>query len=301
MAQLNRTAVAPTTQDRVTGSPVRSTWRRRAIPIARHALLASVAFIFMVPFYWMLTSALKDNDQIFAQPIVWWPSPLRWGNFALALNYPGFPFWRFLWNSIYYSGAVTIGTVISCAAVGYGFARLRFPGRDLLFVLTVSTMMIPSIVTFIPTFVLFKNLGLLGTYAPLILPTFLGNAFYIFMLRQFFMGLPWELSDAARVDGAGEFRIFWQIMLPLVRSALMVVAVFTFLYTWHDFFGPLIYLSERDQYPLSLGLFAFKAQRTTDWAPMMAAATLATLPLVVVFFFTQRFFLDGITLTGIKG
>lgn len=301
MAQLNRTAVAPTTQDVVSRHSTGSTWRRRAIPIARHALLASVAFIFMVPFYWMITSALKDNSQIFAQPIVWWPSPLRWENFALALNYPGFPFWRFLWNSIYYAGAVTIGTVISCAAVGYGFARLRFPGRDLLFVLTVSTMMIPSIVTFIPTFVLFKNLGLLGTYAPLILPNFLGNAFYIFMLRQFFMGLPWELSDAARVDGAGEFRIFWQIMLPLVRSALMVVAVFTFLYTWHDFFGPLIYLSERDQYPLSLGLFAFKAQRTTDWAPMMAAATLATLPLVVVFFFTQRFFLDGITLTGIKG
>jgi len=301
MAQLNRAAVAPTTQDRVTSSPVGATWRRRALPIARHALLASVAFIFMVPFYWMITSALKTNDQIFAQPLVWWPSPLRWENFARALNYPGFPFWRFLWNSIYYSGAVTIGTVVSCAAVGYGFARLRFPGRDLLFVLTVSTMMIPGIVTFIPTFVLFKNLGLLGTYAPLILPTFLGNAFYIFMLRQFFMGLPWELSDAARVDGAGEFRIFWQIMLPLVRSALMVVAVFTFLYTWHDFFGPLIYLSEREQYPLSLGLFAFKAQRTTDWAPMMAAATLATLPLVGVFFFTQRFFLDGITLTGIKG
>lgn len=301
MAQLNRASVAPTTQDRVTVSSARASWRRRLIPVARHALLASVAFMFMVPFYWMLTSALKSNDQIFAQPIVWWPSPLRWENFTHALNYPGFPFWRFLWNSIYYSAAVTVGTVISCAAVGYGFARLRFPGRDLLFVLTVSTMMIPGIVTFIPTFVLFKSLGMLGTYTPLILPAFLGNAFYIFMLRQFFMGLPWELSDAARVDGAGEFRIFWQIMLPLVRSALMVVAVFTFLYTWHDFFGPLIYLSERNQYPLSLGLFTFKAQRTTDWAPMMAAATLATMPLVVVFFFTQRFFLDGITLTGIKG
>ena len=301
MAQLYRATPAPEAADRAIRRPGRGSLRRVLTALARHALLASVAFIFLIPFYWMLVSALKDNSQIFAQPIQWWPSPVRWGNFAAAMTFEGFPFLRFLWNSIYYSGAVTIGTVISCAAVAYGFARLRFPGRDLLFVLTVSTMMIPSIVTFIPTFVLFKTFGLLGTYAPLILPHWLGNAFYIFMLRQFFMGLPWELSDAARVDGASEWRIFWQIMLPLVRSALMVVAVFTFLYTWHDFFGPLIYLSERDQYPLSLGLFAFRAQRTTEWALMMAASTLTTLPLVIVFFFTQRYFLEGIAVTGIKG
>lgn len=276
-------------------------WRRVGISTARHVALSIVAFAFMIPFYWMLTSALKNNTEIFARPIRWIPSPMRWENFTHALNYPGFPFLRFLWNSIYYSGFVTVGTVISCAAVAYGFARMRFPGRDLLFTITVATMMIPSIVTFIPTFILFRSMGLLGTYAPLIFPAFLGNAFYIFMLRQFFMGLPWELSDAARVDGAGEFRIFWQIMLPLTRSALMVVAVFTFLYTWHDFIGPLIYLSEQSQYPLSLGLFAFRSQRTTEWALMMAASTLVTLPLIVVFFFTQRYFLEGIAVTGIKG
>jgi multiple sugar transport system permease protein len=279
----------------------RSSARRRLVPIARHAILIAVSFAFLVPFYWMLVSSLKANNQIFSRPIQWLPNPPQWENYWAAMNYPGFPFLQFLWNSIFYSSLVTIGTVISCAAVGYGFARMRFPGRDLLFGITLSTMMIPGIVTFIPTFVLFKTVGLLGTYLPLILPNFLGNAFFIFMLRQFFLGLPWELSDAARVDGAGEFRIFWQIMLPLVRSALMVVAVFTFLYTWHDFFGPLIYLSERSQYPLSLGLFAFKAQRTADWALMMAASTLMTLPLVGIFFFTQRYFLDGITLTGIKG
>jgi multiple sugar transport system permease protein len=278
------------------GSP-----RKQMVSLARHALLSVFALAFFVPFFWMISSAFKDNSEIFARPIIWWPWPMRWDNFVQAMNYPGFPFWRFLWNSIFYSGSVTIGTVISCAVVAYGFARLQFPGRDLLFVLTVSTMMIPGIVTFIPTFVLFRQLGMLGTYAPLIVPNCLGNAFFIFMLRQFFMGLPWELSDAARVDGAGEYRIFWQIMLPLVRSALMVVAVFTFLYTWHDFFGPLIYLSERNQYPLSLGLFAFRAQRTTEWSLMMAASTLATLPLVGVFFFTQRYFLQGITLTGLKG
>jgi len=267
----------------------------------RHVLLVAVTIAFLVPFYWMAVSALKDNSQIFAQPLQWWPNPVRWDNVRRVLHYPGFPFLRFLWNSVFYAGGVSIGTVLSCAAVGYGFARLHFPGRDLLFAITVSTMLIPGIVIFIPTFVLFKHLSLLGTYAPLICPAFLGNAFFIFLLRQFFLGLPQELSDAARVDGAGEFRIFWQIMLPLVRPALLVAALLSFIWTWHEFFGPLIYLSDRSQYPLSLGLFAFRAQHTTEWSLLMAASTLATLPLVVLFFCTQRAFLEGITLTGIQG
>jgi multiple sugar transport system permease protein len=254
-----------------------------------------------VPFYWLAISALKDNSQIFAQPLQWWPHPIRWDNVLGVLHYPGFPFLRFLWNSVFYAGCVSLGTVLSCAAVGYGFAHLYFPGRDLLFAITISTMLIPGIVIFIPTFVLFKYLGLLGTYAPLIAPAFLGNAFFIFLLRQFFLGLPQELSDAARVDGAGELRIFWQIMLPLVRPALMVTALLSFIWTWHEFFGPLIYLSDRSQYPLSLGLFAFRAQHTTEWSLLMAAATLTTLPLVVLFFCTQRSFLEGMTFTGIKG
>jgi multiple sugar transport system permease protein len=284
------------------GRAVGRAGRRAVLEAAgRHAMLLAVAALFMLPFYWMVTAALKDNSEIFARPIQWWPNTLRWENFRTAINYPGFPFLRLLWNSVYYSGLSTAGTVISCAAVGYGFARLRFPGRNVLFIVTIATLMIPPIVTFIPTYVLFRRFGLVGTYAPLILPNFLGNAFYIFMLRQFFMGLPWELSDAARIDGAGEWRIFWQIMLPLVRSALMVVAVFTFLYTWNDFFGPLIYLSDQGKYPLSLGLFTFRAQRSTDWAPLMAASTLTTLPLVGIFFLTQRYFLGGIALTGIKG
>jgi multiple sugar transport system permease protein len=264
-------------------------------------VLVIVAIVLLVPFYWMVVSALKENSEIFTRPITWWPSSIHWENFTQALTHSGFPFMRFFWNSMFYSGSVTLATVLSCTVVAYGFARLRFPGRDLLFAITVSTMMIPSIVTFIPTFVLFKQIGLLGTYAPLILPNFLGNAFFIFMLRQFFLGLSWELADAARIDGAGEWRIFWQIMLPQVRPALMVVIVFTFLYTWHDFFGPLIYLSERNQYPLSLGLFVFKARRTTEWNLMMAASTITTLPLIIIFFLSQRYFLKGISFTGIKG
>jgi multiple sugar transport system permease protein len=275
--------------------------RRLPGSLARHVLLVAVAVALLLPFYWMIISALKDTSQIFARPIQWWPTPVRWDNFTRALHYPGFPFFRFLGNSVFYAGSVSLGTVLSSAAVGYGFACLRFPGRDLLFGLTVSTMLIPGIVLFIPTFVLFKHLGLLGTYAPLIGPAFLGNAFFIFLLRQFFRGLPQDLADAARIDGAGEFRLFWQIMLPLVRAPLIVAAILSFLWTWHEFFGPLIYLADRSQYPLSLGLFAFRAQHTTEWGLLMAAATLATIPLIGIFCLTQRYVLSSMTLTGIKG
>src|SRR5919198_1983978 len=198
MAEVTARPVGPAVAlpSRVVG---RSRARRRLGALLRHLLLVVTAVVFMVPFYWMASGALKSNEEIFAQPIVLWPSPPRWENFPRALTYPGFPFLRFFWNSLFYSGTVTVGTVLSCAAVGYGFARLRFPGRDLLFTVTLSTMMIPWIVLFIPTYVLFKYFGLLGTYAPLVLPTFFGNAFFIFMLRQFYMSLPWELSEAAKV------------------------------------------------------------------------------------------------------
>jgi multiple sugar transport system permease protein len=283
-----------------------STLHRGFIAVVRHVILIGVTIAFMLPFYWMAISAFKPNEMVFSQPVQWWPNPVRWQNFWEAAAYPGFPFLRFLWNSTFYASGVTLGTVISCAAVGYGFARLRFPGRDLLFTVTVSTLMIPAIVTFIPIFLLFKALGVLGSYTPLILPSFFGysffgSAFFIFMMRQFFLGVPTDLADAARVDGAGEFRIFWQIMLPLVRPALIVMAVFTFLWTWHEFFAPLVYLSNQNLYPLSLGLFAFRAQRTTEWGLMMAGATMTTLPLVILFFFAQRYFLEGIRFTGLKG
>jgi multiple sugar transport system permease protein len=275
--------------------------QRLAGQMAKHALLIAVSIVFLVPFYWMLTSALKDNNQIFAFEPQWWPNPVHWENFATAVDFPGFPYLRLLGNSIFYAGAVTIGTVFSCASVAYGFARLRFPGRDLLFGITLATLMIPPIVTFIPTYILFATTGLTGSYAPLIIPRFLGDAFYIFMLRQFFKGIPADLSDAARIDGAGEFRIFWEIMLPLVRPALIVVAVFSILYTWHDFFGPLIYLQDPLSYPLSLGLYAFRSQRSMEWALIMTASTLTVLPLILVFLFTQRYFIRGVAMTGLKG
>ena len=273
--------------------------RRQVGRILQYALLTIAAAVMIVPFYWMVISSLKNNAEIFAQPIQWIPNPIRWENYRNAWSYPGFNFVRLLWNSLYYAGLTMLGTVISSALVGYGLAMFRFPGRNTLFGITIATLIIPPVVTFIPVYVLFQKMGLLGTYAPLILPAFVGNAFWIFMMRQFFLGLPRELLDAGRMDGANEFRIFWQIMLPLVQPALIVVAVFTLLGTWNDFFGPLIYLSDPDKYPLSLGLYSFRAQRSTEWAMLMAASVLVTLPVIVLFAFGQRYFMTGIKTTGL--
>lgn len=273
--------------------------RRLIGRVLQYTLLTVAAAVMVVPFYWMVISSLKTNAEIFAQPIQWIPNPARWENYRDAWSYPGFDFVRLLWNSLYYSGLVTFGTVLSSALVGYGLALFRFPGRNALFSVTIATLIIPPVVTFIPVYVMFQKMGLLGTYAPLILPAFVGNAFWIFMMRQFFLGVPRELLDAGRMDGANEFRIFWQIMLPLVQPALIVVAVFTLLATWNDFFGPLIYLSDPDKYPLSLGLYSFRAQRSTEWALLMAASVLVTLPVIALFAFGQRYFMTGIKTTGL--
>lgn len=263
--------------------------------VVRHAALLAVAAVLMLPFYWMLVSALKGTAQIFARPTQWWPDPPAWGNLVAVLDYPGFPYWVLLGNTLLYVGLVTLGTVLSCAAAAYSFACLRWRGRDAIFALTLLTLLIPAIVTFLPTYLIFARLGLTGSYAPLILPAFLGNAFFIFMLRQFMLGIPRELFDAARMDGAGEIRIFLQIALPIVRPALIVVAVFTILYTWHEFFGPLIYLQDPGDFPLSLGLYAFRTQRATEWGLSMTGALYMTLPLILLFALGQRYFLRGVT------
>lgn len=264
-------------------------------------LLFVIAVPMVLPFYWMIATSLKTAEEVVLTPPVWWPAVLQWGNFVDALTFRDFPFLLYLRNSLFYAGSVVIGSVLSCALVGYSFARLRFPGRDLLFIVTLGTMMIPSTITFIPTYVLFKRLGMVGSYAPLIIPSFGGSAFFIFMLRQFFLGLPWELSESAKVDGAGEVRIFWEIMLPLVRSPLMVVAVFTFLWTWNDYFGPLIYVTNHRLYPVSVGLTMYRTAYRYLWELTMAASAVTTIPVVILFFFTQQYFLEGITMTGIKG
>ena len=274
---------------------VRTTWRDTLAAVGRHGSLLAVGAVLMLPFYWMASSALKATAQIFARPTQWWPDPPAWENLVNILDYPGFPYWILLGNTLFYVAFVTVGTVISCAAAAYSFACLRWAGRDSLFALTLMTLLIPAIATFLPTYLIFARLGLTGSYLPLILPAFLGNAFFIFMLRQFFLGIPRELFDAARMDGAGEIRIFLQIAMPIVRPALIVVAVFTILYTWHEFFGPLIYLQDPEDFPLSLGLYAFRTQRATEWGLSMTGALYMTLPLIVLFALGQRYFIRGVT------
>jgi len=274
--------------------------RRIIASFSNHMVLSIVGVLFIVPFFWLIITSLKPLDQVFTDPPKWIPEPILWQNYVEALTSSAFPFLRLLRNTLFYSMVSTLGVVLSCSLIAYGFARLDFWGRDVLFGITLSTMMLPGIVTLIPTYILFRWLGWVGTYAPLIVPMFFGSAFNIFLLRQFFMTIPWELTDAARVDGASELRIFWQVMLPLIKPAVLVVAVFHFMYTWNDFMGPLIYLDDAAEYPLVLGLYAFQTQHGVKWNLMMAASLSVTFPILVLFFVAQRYFIEGITLTGLK-
>ncbi|HEY62952.1 MAG TPA: carbohydrate ABC transporter permease [Caldilineae bacterium] len=275
--------------------------RKKMFALLTHVLLSATAALFVIPFLWLVITSLKPLDQVFTDPPRWIPDPIMWQNYVEALTSPAFPFLRLLRNTLFYSVFSTLGVVISCSIVAYAFARMDFWGRDVLFGITLSTMMLPGIVTLIPTYILFRTFGWVGTYAPLIVPYYFGSAFNIFLLRQFLMTIPWDLTDAARVDGANEFVILWKILLPLVKPALMVVAVFHFMWTWNDFMGPLIYLDDASEYPLVLGLYAFQTRFGVQWHLMMAAALSVTFPLIVLFFLAQRQFIEGITLTGLKG
>jgi ABC-type glycerol-3-phosphate transport system permease component len=204
-------------------------------------------------------------------------------------------------NSFYLTGMNIIGQLFACSLVAYAFSRLRWFGRDVFFVILLSTMMLPPQVTMVPVFLIFKALGWYNTLRPLWVPSLFGAAFFIFLLRQFFMTIPRDLEDAAKIDGCGPFGIYWRIMLPLVKPALATVAIFQFLGTWNDFMGPLIYIGDERLTPLSLGLFNFRMEHGAEWGMLMAASLLMTLPAVVIFFFAQRYFIQGITLTGVKG
>jgi ABC-type glycerol-3-phosphate transport system permease component len=266
-----------------------------------YLILTLVAVIFVVPFLWLIITSVKEASQVFTDPPVWIPNPIVWNNYVEALTTPAFPFLHLLGNTIFYSVVSTIGVIISSAIVAYAFARMQFRGRDALFAITLATLMVPGVVTLIPTYILFRWLGWTGSYAPLIVPAFFGSAFNIFLLRQFMMTIPWDLTDAATVDGAGDFVILWQIIIPLVKPALLVIAIFNIMYTWNDFMGPLIYLTDSKQYPLVMGLYAFQTRFGIKWHLLMAASLATTLPLIILFFIAQRYFIEGITLTGLKG
>ncbi len=260
---------------------------------------ASAAFLF--PLLWMFSTSLKAKEQVMAMPPQLIPNPIRWANYVDTLNAPDFPFLRLLKNTLTYGIIETFGIVISCTLAAYGFGRMRWPGRDLFFILTLASMMVPGTVTLIPTFLVFKWLGWVGTMYALIVPGFFGSPFNIFLLRQFFMTIPTELSEAAIVDGATHLTILTRIVVPLAKPALATITLFEFLYCWTDFLGPLIFLNREELFTLSIGLYAFRERWVIRYDLMMAAATIVTLPILILFFFAQRTFIEGITLTGIKG
>ncbi|HEX5415151.1 MAG TPA: carbohydrate ABC transporter permease [Chloroflexota bacterium] len=260
-------------------------------------IVAAVAFVF--PLVWMLSTSLKSEAEVFAVPPIWIPAKILWSNYPDSLTY--FPFVQYLINTLIVTVPSVIGTLVSSALTAYGFARVRWKGRDAVFTLVLATLLIPSWTTLIPVYVLFAKMHWVGTFLPLIIPNFLGNPFYIFLLRQFFLRQPQELFDAAVIDGSGHLGLFSRILLPLSKPAMAVVALFSFMDSWKDFFNPLIYLNDDKLYTLSIGLYSFQSQHTTDWTTLMAASLLIASPMIVLFFLTQRTFVEGITFTGLRG
>lgn len=273
--------------------------RRISIEALVYLVLIAGAALVLLPLYWMVNDSLKSNAHVFDFPPAWLPHPAHWTNYPTTLTY--LPFGTFLKNTLVIEVFVITGTTISSAMAAYSFARLRWPGRDVIFILLLSVLMLPAFATLVPTFILWQHLGAIDTFAPLIVPNWFGNAFFIFLLRQFFHGIPRELEDAARIDGAGFARVFITIILPLSKPALAVVIIFTFMGVWNDFLGPLIFLNSERNYTLALGLNLFLADYGGRWELLMAASTMLVLPMVVVFVVFQRSFVEGIALTGLKG
>jgi multiple sugar transport system permease protein len=264
----------------------------------RYGLLILVGMLFLAPALWMFSSSLKPDYEIFATPPGLWPAQPRWQNYAEALT--ALPFGRFAINTLIIAAGSIIGHLLSCSLVAYGFARLRAPGKGFFFILLLSTLMLPYPVTMVPLFIIFSKLNLINSFAPLILPAFFGNAFYIFLLRQSFKQIPPDLEDAARMDGAGTLQVLWHIILPMARPALATVAIFTFQAAWNDFLGPLIFIHDQSLYTLQLGLSLFRGAYTVQWAYLMASSLVVTLPVIALFFFAQRSFIEGVGTTGTK-
>jgi len=269
--------------------------------ILLHIVLSLLSFVFIFPFLWMLFTALKTPAELLVGTDQFFPKDPQWNNFKTAVQ--SIPFLLYLKNSLFIVVMVMLGTLFSATTAAYAFAKLNWKGRDKWFLIMLATMMIPIQVILIPTYIMYAQIGWLGTRLPLIVPAFFGggSAFYIFLLRQFFKGIPKELSESAIIDGANHFQIFWSIMLPLCKPAIITVLLFTFMGTWNDYFGPLIFLSNPDHWTLALGLRAFQMQYGGRFDLMMAAAILIMLPSLVIFFFAQKSFIEGITFTGIKG
>jgi len=297
-------AAAPDTRNVVHAKVSR--WRTRQASEARARALTILTLsvgvlVILVPFGWMLSTAVKAQGDVYLYPPEWIPNPIQWHNFKDALDLV--PYWTFARNSAIIVGGVMFGTLLSCSWAAYGFARLRAPGRDMIFLILLATLMLPSTVTLVPTYIAFNKLGWINTFRPLIVPAFFGTPFFIFLLRQFYLSIPKELEESARLDGATSYRIWWNIMLPLSKPVLATVAVFTFFATYNDFFGPLIYLSDRNKQTIAVALNYFTG--SPDVGPqmnyLMAMAALASIPSLLMFLVAQRYFVRSIVTTGIKG
>jgi multiple sugar transport system permease protein len=274
--------------------------RERLKRAAVFVTLCLGAALFSLPFLWTVTTALKTNEQVFAVPPQWIPDPPQWGNFHRA--WTELPFPTFVTNTVLITAIAVVGQVISASLVAYGFARFRFKGRNPLFYLMLSTMMLPAQVTMIPVFLLWREFRMIDTFWPLTAPAYFGGgAFTIFLLRQFFMTIPRELDEAAMIDGASPFGIWWRVLLPLSRPALVTVVLFSFLAHWDDFMGPLIYLNSMEKYTVSIGLRMFQDMFGTQLELLMAASLIHILPTIALFFIAQKHFIKGIALTGLKG
>jgi multiple sugar transport system permease protein len=272
--------------------------RRLLVSVADHSILIALSVMFLAPFVFIALTALMSNQQALSPRL--WPEPFHWGNFVDVFHTA--PVWRYALNTTLYASLATIGVLVSSIPVAYALSRLRWRGRDAVFVLVLVSLMLPFQVTIIPIYVVFAKLHLVGTLWPLILPNFLGDAFSIFLLRQFFLTIPEEYADAARVDGCGELRILVSVFLRLAKPAIAAVALFQFLYCFNDFFGPLLYTSEAsNHWTLSLGLSQFRTIYQVEWNLTMAATLMFMVPVIIVFFLAQRAFVEGVTLTGVKG
>ena len=266
-----------------------------------YGLLLFLSFLFLFPLFWMITSALKVESQIFRWPPQWIPNPVMWSNFQDAFSNPLLPFGTFIKNTLIIEVGVLAGRLISCTLVAYGFARLNAPGKNFLFGLLLATLLLPNVAILIPQYILFYRIGWVNTFLPLIVPAWFGNAYAIFLMRQFFMTIPRELEEAAVIDGASTFRIIWSVIVPLSIPVLSVIAILTFKDTWNEFLNPLLYLREPSMYTVSVGLAYFNGQYDVKMNLLMAASVTLMLPIVILFIVAQRSFVEGISLTGLKG
>lgn len=275
-----------------------------------YALLGVGAVLVTIPFYWLLRTSLMVEGDHFAWPPILWPNPMIWQNYVEIFQVPYIPLPLFFRNSVVLVVACVVGELLATSLVSFSFGRLHWWGRDVLFAMLVATMFLPAQVTIIPLFLMFKQLGWLNTLLPLIVPSWFGHAFYIFLMRQFVMTIPMELDDAARIDGCGTFRIYWNIIVPLSKPALATIAIFAFQTKWNQFFEPLIYINKTEVLPLAVGVRMFRSSLiipgglvpgNVSWSHLLAATVVMVIPIILVFFFAQRAFIQGIVVSGVKG